>query len=93
MRLTKEMIKDISLAVAMAIETKKVATLKKPTDAVAARIAEIITSDLQAEDELDREVERLLSAHESEIARTGTDYRKLFEMTKQKIARDRGLII
>lgn len=93
MRLSKEMIRGISDAVAAAIESRKMARLLKPSDAVSNMIAEAITSDLMAEDELDKEVEGILSLHEAEIAKGGVDYRKLFEMTKHKLARERGIVL
>lgn len=91
--MSKEMIRRISDAIAAAIESRKMARLLKPLDAVSNMIAETITTDLLAEDELDKEVERLLSSHEAEIARGGVDYRKLFDMTKYKLARERGIVL
>lgn len=93
MRLTKEMIKEISEAVVRSLETRKMARMLKPSEVVSGRVSEIITADLLAEDRLDLEVEKLLSSHEAEIAKGGMDYRKLFEMTKQRLARERGIVI
>ncbi len=93
MRLTKEMIKEISEAVVHSIETKKMARLLRPFDTISVKIAEVIAADLAAEDRLDLEVEKLLSSYEAEIARGGMDYRKLFEMTKQRLARERGIVL
>ncbi len=45
------------------------------------------------EDKLNKDVEKLLAAHEDEIARGNMDYRKVFELTKQKLAKDRGMVL
>jgi hypothetical protein len=38
-------------------------------------------------------VEKLLASHEAEIARENMDYRKVFELTKQKLAKERGIVL
>ena len=93
MRLTKDMIQNISVAIAANLDSKKVATLNAPRPELVNKIAETITADLLAEDRLNKEVEKLLSAHEDEISRGGMDYRKVFELTKQKLAKERGIVL
>lgn len=53
----------------------------------------VITDELAVEDRLNEEVERILKAYESEIDKGNIDYRKMFQMTKKQIARDRGIIL
>ncbi len=93
MRLTKDLIQHISAVIAANLNGKKLVTVNTSAQDVAAKIAETITADLQAEDRLNKDVEKLLSAHESEISRGGMDYRKLFELTKQKLAKERGMVL
>lgn len=93
MRLPREMVKHIADALVSAIEARGVAKLLKPGDAVSQKIIELITGDLMAEDRLDKEVKNILASHEQEIAAGRMDYRKLFEMTKQKLARERGMVL
>lgn len=93
MRLTKDLIQHISNAIAANLVAKKLITQNTGTPALAAKIADVITADLQTEDRLNKEVEKLLSAHEAEISKGGMDYRKVFELTKQKLAKERGMVI
>lgn len=93
MRLPKEMIKVIADAVARSLEEKRLVQYSQPRLVVAEKIAETVTSDLMAEDKLDEEVKKILAAHENEISKGGMDYRKVFEMTKQKLARERGIAL
>jgi hypothetical protein len=87
------MIKYLSDAIAVNLETKGLADYEVPREAISAKIAEVITADMLAEDKLNKDVEKLLNAHEAEIAKENMDYRKLFDLTKNKLAKDRGIVL
>ena len=93
MRLSKELIKHIADAIAANIEAKGLVEYDAPKNAISDMIADVITADMLAEDKLNKDVEKLLSAHEAEIARGQMDYRKVFELTKQKLAKERGMVL
>ena len=93
MRLSKEMIKHMADSIAANLESKGMAKYEVPKNAISDKIAEVITADMLAEDKLNKEVEKLLSAHEAEISRGQMDYRKVFELTKQKLAKDKGIVL
>ncbi len=93
MRLSGEMINHIALAIASNLERKGIASYDVPKNAIAAKIAAVITDNMLAEDKLNAEVKKILSAHEAEIAKGQLDYRKMFELTKQKLARERGIVL
>lgn len=93
MRLSKDMIKYLSDAIAVNLETKGLADYEVPREAISAKIAEVITTDMLAEDKLNKDVEKLLVAHEAEIAKENMDYRRVFELTKHKLAKDRGIVL
>ena len=93
MRLSKDMIKYLSDAIAVNLETKGLADYEVTREAISAKIAEVITTDMLAEDKLNKDVEKLLVAHEAEIAKENMDYRRVFELTKHKLAKDRGIVL
>jgi hypothetical protein len=93
MRLPKEMIKHIADAIAANLESKGLAEYEVSRDAISAKIVDVITTDMQAEEKLNKDVEKLLAAHEAEIAKENMDYRKVFELTKQKLAKERGIVL
>ncbi len=93
MRLSKEMINHIALAIAADLERKGMAGYSVAKEAISVKIAAVITDNMLAEDKLNAEVEKILSAHEAEIAKGQMDYRKVFELTKQKLARERGMVL
>ena len=93
MRLSKELIKHIAAAIAANLESKNIVKYAVPRDTIAAKINDVIIENMAAEDMLNREVEKLLAAHEAEISKGMMDYRKVFELTKQKLAKERGMVL
>ncbi len=93
MRLPKDMIHHISSAIAANLERKGMVRYNVPKNDISAKIAAVITDNMLAEDKLNAEVEKILSAHEAEIAKGQMDYRKVFELTKQKLAKERGIVL
>ncbi len=93
MRLSRELIQQIADAAAANLAAKGLAKLLVSKEELGRLIAEVITQDLLAEDRLNDEVKKLLAAHEREIAKGQMDYRKVFELTKQKLAKERGMVL
>ena len=57
------------------------------------KISQAVTEDLMVEDRLNREVDDILRAHQSEMQHETVDYRRMFQLIKNKLARERGLIL
>jgi hypothetical protein len=93
MRLTKELILHISSAIANNLEAKEMVRYEILKTAITENINDVITKNMLEEDKLNKDVEKLLSVHEAEIAKGNMDYRKVFELTKQKLAKDRGFVL
>ncbi len=93
MRLSRELINHIARAIAANLERKGMTRYEVPANAVSEKIAAVIAENMLAEDRLNAEVGKILSAHEAEIARGQMDYRKVFELTKQKLAKERGMVL
>ncbi len=53
----------------------------------------LLIDELSVEDRLNEEVRELLKKHATEIEKGKLDYRKLFELTKQKLVKERNLIL
>ena len=53
----------------------------------------IILEELTVEDRLNEEVRELLKGHAPEIEKGRLDYRRLFELTKHKLVKERNLIL
>ena len=57
------------------------------------QISKAVTEDLMVEDRLNREVGDILRAHQDEMQHETVDYRRMFQLIKSKLARERGLIL
>lgn len=93
MRLPKEMIKHIADAIVANLESKGLVKYTVPKEAIGVKVADVITKNMLAEDTLNEEVKDLLAAHEAEMAKGQMDYRKVFELTKQKLAKERRIVL
>ncbi|VAV84874.1 hypothetical protein MNBD_DELTA01-575 [hydrothermal vent metagenome] len=93
MRLTEEQIERVTVKILENLKNKGLAGLKADEKTVLAKMSEVITKDLSAEDALDREVDGMLDAHSSDTDSGAVDYRKVFNMVKYKLARERGIIL
>jgi len=93
MRLSKEQVEKICKLILNHLKAKELIVFKAQEEAVLSRIVEIFLKDMRAEDELDKEVEKLLKVHEREIEAGRMDYRKMFSLTKTKLARERGIVL
>jgi hypothetical protein len=54
---------------------------------------ELIVNELTVEDRLNEEVRELLKGYAPEIEKGRMDYRRLFDLTKQKLAKERNLVL
>lgn len=57
------------------------------------RVNRIITDDLMVEDKLNEEVREILSKHESDMRMQGVQFHEMFKIVKQKLVRERKLIL
>lgn len=58
-----------------------------------AEIEALITEELSAEDRLNDEVREMLKKFGPEIEKGRLDYRKLFDLTKQKLVKERNIVL
>lgn len=52
-----------------------------------------MTEELMVEDRLNAEVRRMMQPYERQIEQGQVDYQKMFTMIKQKLVRERGIIL
>lgn len=58
-----------------------------------ASLEQAITHELSLEDRVNAEVRQLLKTYEQQIEQGQVDYQKMFQMVKQKLVRERGIIL
>jgi len=75
------------------ILSKNLAQTTIPRQKLLAETEEILLNELTLEDRLNDEVREILKTHTAEIEKGRLDYRRLFELTKQKLIRERNLVL
>jgi len=93
MRIPKSWVPILAKRITENLIAKEMVVLSVPEDKLLSKVEEIITEELMVEDRLNDEVRLILNKHTSDIERGRMDYRKLFDLTKQKLVRERNLIL
>jgi len=93
MRLTKIIVEGLSKLIVKRLKGMDLVTIKAPEDEVLQRVMEIITKDLSIEDELDKEVKKMLEAYDADFRSGRLEYMKMFNKVKDKLINERELII
>ena len=93
MRVPKSWVPLLAKKVAENLAAKDMVRVAVPMDKFIAKTEELIMEELMVEDRVNEEVRELLKKHASDIERGRMDYRKLFELTKQKLVRERNLVL
>ncbi len=93
MRIPKSWVPIIARRIADNLVSQDMLKPLVPMEQFAVNIEDIIMEELTVEDRVNDEVREILKKYETEIERDRADYRKLFELTKQKIVRERNLVL
>ncbi len=93
MRLNTIRIHQMAAAVVERLEAQGLLQIQGKTDLVVQQLETAITTELQVEDRLNADVRELLKQFDQEFAAGRADYQKMFSMVKQKLIKERGLIL
>ena len=93
MRIPKAWVPILSKKLADNITSKGLVKPTVPMDKFLFNVEDIITEELMVEDRLNDEVRGILKQHDSDIERGRMDYRRLFDLTKQKLVKERNLVL
>jgi len=93
MRIPKSWVSTIAARVSGNLISKDLAEPLVPVNTLIQEIENLLLEDLMTEDRLNAEVRELLKKYESEIEKGRLDFKKLFDMTKQKLIRERNLTL
>ncbi len=93
MRIPKHWVPTLSKRIVDALVAKSLITPQVTSDQLLEETGKLILEELMVEDRLNEEVRQLLRKYEPEIEKGRMDYRRLFDMTKQKLVRERNVIL
>jgi hypothetical protein len=94
MRIPNSWVSAISKEVAEELVKKNMVELQGQSEEQFAKlIEEEILEELMVEDRINSEVREMLKQFDAEIEKGRLDYRRLFEMTKKQIVKERNIIL
>ena len=93
MRIPKTWIPPLAKKIVDNLISKELIKPAIPIKRLMSETEEILLDELTIEDRLNEEVRELLKSYASEIEQGRMDYRKLFDLTKQKLVKERNLIL
>ncbi len=93
MRIPKSWVPALAKRITDNLLKKELIESQVPVETLVAETERLLLEELMAEDRLNEEVRQILKKFEPEIEKGRLDYRKLFDMTKQKLIRERNVII
>lgn len=93
MRIPKSWVPLIAKRIVDNLVNKELIEPPVSTDNLIEEVEKLLLHELMAEDRLNEEVHQLLKKYESEIERGRLDYRKLFDMTKRKLVKEREIVL
>jgi hypothetical protein len=93
MRIPKTWVPLLAKKITDNILSKNLVKPVAPQEKILSETAELILYELTVEDRLNEEVREILKGHASEIEKGRMDYRRLFELTKQRLVKERNLVL
>ena len=93
MRLSKERVRHMAESLTGRLQEEGHLELFGERKGFVEVLEQAITAELSVEDRVNAEVRQLLKAYEEQIDRGQVDYQKMFQMVKQKLVRERGIIL
>ena len=93
MRLAKERLHHMAESLIARLQELTFLEVIADRKALRESLEQAMTEELAVEDRLNAEVRRLMQPYERQIEQGQVDYQKMFTMIKQKLVRERGVIL
>ena len=93
MRIPKNWVPVIAREISDELLKRNMIELQVSKEKLAELLHDLILEELMIEDKLNDEVREMLKKFDAEIEKCRLDYRKVFELTKQKLVKERNLVL
>jgi hypothetical protein len=93
MRLNKVRVHHLAVSVIERLQSRGLLEIQGKSEVVIQHLEAAILAELQVEDRLNADVREMLKQFEREFAEGRADYQKMFTMVKQKLIKERGVIL
>lgn len=93
MKLSKARIDQMAGTIIQRLQEQHYVELQGAPSKVSSVITQAIHEELSVEDRLNQEIRTLLKQYDTEFEKGRADYQKMFSMVKEKLVRERGLVL
>lgn len=93
MRLAKERVHHMADSLIARLQELSYLELTGDRKALRESLEQTMTEELMVEDRLNAEVRRMMQPYERQIEQGQVDFQKMFAMIKQKLVRERNIIL
>ncbi len=93
MRVTEERIRLLATAVVERLQEQGLLEIAGSKERLIHDVRKAVTDELSVEDRLHAEIRALLKHYDAEFQSGRSDYQKMFIMVKNKLVKERGLIL
>lgn len=93
MRVPKSWVPALAKRIVDNLLKKELVESEVPVETLIAETERLLLEELMVEDRLNEEVRQILKKFEPEIEKGRLDYRRLFDMTKQKLVKEKNIIL
>lgn len=93
MRMTKERIRHISSAVLDRLKEQQLFEITGSKEKIVDALEKAIGDELSVEDNLNDEVRKMLKQYDAEFDSGRADYQKMFLMVKNKLVKERNIVL
>ena len=93
MKIREDHVDRICRAILSRWKGKRQIRPKAGDDVLLAKMSAEILADFRREEALDREVEALLEKHSGELEKSQASARLMFQKIKERLARERGIVL
>ncbi len=93
MRIPKARVRPLTEKIVGKLVSEGLIEASVPKDTLMAEAEAIMLDELMVEDRLNEEVRGVLKKYEGDIEKGRLDYRRMFDLTKQKLVKERNLVL
>jgi hypothetical protein len=93
MRVPKSWVPIVAKEIMEELTERNMIKLQEPREKITELLLGLMLEELSVEDRLNEEVREMLKKFDSEISKGRLDYRRLFDLTKQKLVKERNIIL
>lgn len=93
MKLKKERVAILASNIIEGLSKSGMIVPSVPREELVKKIEDTITGDLMIEEKLNEEVREILKSHSKQLEKESVNYQRMFQMVKDKLVKDRGIIL